>query len=366
MKILIISQHIFPMQTPRAHRTTELMKEFARRGHQVTVYAVLGSYDYGVFEKKYQVIVKPIPIKWQLTPYSSDLKTKRRLLDRVLGKVLKSNFEFPEIEFKYRIKEILEKEKNVDLLISIGDPHHIHWGCARAKNTIISGFPNKWIADCGDPFMMNNQTKDHKLKYEKDERNFCELVDFITVPVMKAPEMYYKEYRSKFKIIPQGFKFVIPEKNSFKQINEIPTFVFAGTFLSDIRNPTKLFEFLVEYDKPFRFVIYTKYLNLISPYIPKLGNKIEIRDQVSRVELLSELGKMDFLLNIENINSPGQTPSKLIDYSIANRPILSINPDNPDCKLVKEFLTGNYTGLFEVENLKQFKIENVVDKFLAL
>ncbi|NCC88209.1 MAG: hypothetical protein EOM05_10180 [Clostridia bacterium] len=28
MKILIISQHIFPMQTPRAHRTTELVKEF--------------------------------------------------------------------------------------------------------------------------------------------------------------------------------------------------------------------------------------------------------------------------------------------------------------------------------------------------
>ena len=46
MKVVIISQHIFPMQTPRAHRTTELIIELAKRGYDVTVYAVLGKYDY--------------------------------------------------------------------------------------------------------------------------------------------------------------------------------------------------------------------------------------------------------------------------------------------------------------------------------
>ena len=127
-----------------------------------------------------------------------------------------------------------------------------------------------------------------------------------------------------------------------------------------------LFEFLVSYDKPFKFVVYTKYLELISPFIQLLGDKLEIREQVSRNDLLIELKKMDFLLNLENINSPGQTPSKLIDYSIANRPILSLNPNSTNFELMKGFLEGDFEGALKVENLEQYKIENVVNKFLAL
>ena len=99
MKIVIISQHIFPMQTPRAHRTTELMIELAKRGHDVTVYAVLGKYDYTSFQEETGIKLQSIPIRWQLVPYSSDLKVRRTLLDKVLGKLLNSRFEFPEIEF---------------------------------------------------------------------------------------------------------------------------------------------------------------------------------------------------------------------------------------------------------------------------
>ena len=54
MKILIISQHIFPIQTPRAIRTTELVKELTRQGHKVIVYAVLGKYNYSGFEKEFK------------------------------------------------------------------------------------------------------------------------------------------------------------------------------------------------------------------------------------------------------------------------------------------------------------------------
>ena len=141
--------------------------------------------------------------------------------------------------------ECIKNEKDVDLLISIADPHHIHWGCSKAKKALGNSFPKKWIADCGDPFMMNNKLTSHKPKFEKVEREFCESADFITVPISSAPQMYYKEYRDKIKVIPQGFRFNLPNGEDFKTINEVPTFVFAGTFLSDIRNPTNLFEFLV-------------------------------------------------------------------------------------------------------------------------
>ena len=95
--------------------------------------------------------------------------------------------------------------------------------------------------------------------------------------------------------------------------------------------------FLISFKGAFKFIIYTKYLELVSPYISVLGDKIEIRNQVSRIELLDELKKMDFLLNLENENSPGQTPSKLIDYSIANRPILSLQPSNPNLNQLQSF-----------------------------
>ncbi|MAS52207.1 MAG: hypothetical protein CMD20_03275 [Flavobacteriales bacterium] len=366
MKIVIISQHIFPMQTPRAHRTTELMIELAKRGYDVTVYAVLGKYDYTLFQQETGIKIKAIPIKWQLIPYSSDLEVRRTFLDKLLGKLLNSRFEFPEIEFKYRIFDVLKKETNIDVLISIADPHHIHWGVARAKEKLKELFPKKWIADCGDPFMMNNHTNDHLLKFEKEERFFCKNVDFITVPVEKAPDSYYPEYKNKFRIIPQGFRFQTPENQVFSPINSTPTFVFAGTFLRDIRNPEKIFEFLSSYKGVFKFVIYTKYLELVDPYMTTLGDKLEIRNQVSREELLSELKKMDFLLNLENENSPGQTPSKLIDYSIANRPILSLQPSKPNLNQLQSFLEGDYSEAYTVKNLEQFKIENVVDKFLDL
>ena len=84
--ILIISQHVFPKQTPRAHRTTELAIELSRQGYDVTVYAVLGNYDYKGFQKKHSLKVKNIKLFWQFEPYNSDIKVKRYFIDKVLSK----------------------------------------------------------------------------------------------------------------------------------------------------------------------------------------------------------------------------------------------------------------------------------------
>lgn len=37
MKILIVSRSYYPLNTPRSFRTTELAREFARSGHEVSV-----------------------------------------------------------------------------------------------------------------------------------------------------------------------------------------------------------------------------------------------------------------------------------------------------------------------------------------
>ncbi len=58
-------------------------------------------------------------------------------------------------------------------------------------------------------------------------------------------------------------------------------------------------------------------------------------------------------------------PSKLIDYAIINRPILNVKNDF-DRNVVLEFISGDYTHATRIENIDQYRIENVCQKFLAL
>ena len=50
MKIVIISGTMFPHISARSFRTTELAKGFAKMGHDVTLYTILGKYDYTQME----------------------------------------------------------------------------------------------------------------------------------------------------------------------------------------------------------------------------------------------------------------------------------------------------------------------------
>lgn len=364
MKIVVITQHIFPIQSPRATRSTELVKELGRRGYDVTVYAVLGKYDYSQFENDFGVKVKHIPIKWQCTPYSSD-GNSISIIDKIASRLFSKWFEFPYIEFMYRLPQILEKEENIDLLISIGDPHHIHWGCAKAKKHNPKIFPKRWIADCGDPFMKNNTTTQHRKHFEKLERLFCQECDAISVPIESARKAYYQEYRNKIVVIPQGFDFNLESLN--KEVhNEILSFAYAGIFYDKIRNPQKFFDYIKTFNIDFRFHIYTMYKQNILKYQKDLQEKLVIHESKPRLELIEELKNMDFLLNVENINSPNQLPSKLIDYAIVGRPILSINPEEIDTQKIDEFFNRKYEKQYVVENMEQYHIKNVVDRFLSV
>lgn len=362
MKVLVITQHIFPIQTPRAIRSTELVNELARRGHDVTVYAVLGEYDYSDYQRQYNVKVKKIPIRWEVFPNNSDGSGRRTIFDKVLSKLFRK-LEYPLFEFYFRISEIIEKDNQYDALISIAAPHHIHWGCARAKKRNPQHFPSVWIADCGDPFMKNGLTKEHLKCFAKYERMFCEACDFITVPIENAKTAYYPEYRDKIRVIPQGFDFDIKTVRQEQRNNDVPTFAFAGMFYADIRNPRLFLDYLCSLKQDFRFYVYTRFDALLSDYANRLQGKLIVKNTIPRKELIEVLKTMDFLVNIRNVDSPNQLPSKLIDYGIVGRPILDINPQNPDTKQIDDFLNGDYSTSLRIENLQDYHIANVVDKF---
>jgi hypothetical protein len=110
----------------------------------------------------------------------------------------------------------------------------------------------------------------------------------------------------------------------------------------------------------------SNYTTLITDFKEKLGDKLEIQKGVLRELLLLELEKMDFLVNLSNVNRPNQIPSKLIDYAITERPILNVNPTRPNQDELYSFLSENYKSAYKVENIEKYKISNVCSNFTKL
>jgi hypothetical protein len=73
---------------------------------------------------------------------------------------------------------------------------------------------------------------------------------------------------------------------------------------------------------------------------------------------------MDFLVNLDN-NSVVQLPSKLIDYALVGRPVINIT-NELNVEYVLQFLSGEYKNAMKIENINQYRIENVCSEFLKL
>lgn len=363
MKVVIISKVIFPYLSPRSFRATELAKELARQGHHVVLYAVLGNYNYGEFKKKYTIQIKNIGTTTILDK-NSDGDIKRNLIVRGIYKFLDFWLEFKSIELFFMLKKIVRKEKNTDLLITIGGPYTIHWGAALSKKINRSGFPKLWIADCGDPFMGNALVR-HPFYFKYVEKWFCKKADFITIPLEAARKAYYKEFQHKIKVIPQGLSFDEILIKKVKTHNRVKTFIYAGYLYKGSRDPTLFLKYLTTIQREFLFIIYTKKTKFLEPFMDFLGERLIVQDYIPRPDLLQKMSEADFLINFEN-GTDVQSPSKLIDYALAGRPVLSVNCKYLNKEAFNEFLNGNYIKKLKINDISQYDIKNVASEFIKL
>lgn len=364
MKIVIIAGTITPHITPRAFRTTELACSLARLGHDVTVYAVLGQYDYSEFERTHGLKIRDMgPSKWG-NPNSDGINT-RGIISKALEKLLWRIIDFPKTEYFFKVKKILKKEEEIDYLITIAQPFPIHWAAA----SIRKKYPKKikfWTADCGDPFICNPSIKRFKPILVPIEKFWCRYVNKITVPVEGAVNGYFPEFRDKIFVIPQGINFKSITLVDYEK-NRIPTFLYSGVVIPERRDPTHFLDYLVSInDTEFLFIVYSN-SSIFTQYKDKLGDHLEIRDYIPRLELIKVQSSVDFLINIQN-NNPVQVPSKLIDYSLTKRPILNISSyfTANEKKAFEEFICGDYSKQYIVDNLSQYDSDNVALKFLSL
>lgn len=360
MKILIISHNTYPFQSPRAYRTTELSEQLARMGHQVILYTVHGTCQYESYEKETRIKMKDIRPRLPLV--CNDGKSCSSLIHRFLFHYFYRLILYPEFEFYYKVDSIIQKEKGVDLLITIAFPYAIHFGATRSKKKHPSSFPKKWIADCGDPFSLNPML--HLPKYmERYERQWCEAVDYIVVPTEGSKEGYFPEFRDKIQVIPQGFDFSKTPIATYTK-NSVPTFVFVGTIYKGVRDPHSFMDYLLKLEQPYKFKMFMK-TPLEKKYEEESKGQIEYIIGKGRKDIIYECSKADFLVNISNPTAV-QTPSKLIDYGISDRPILDISNDFVDDSQFLQFMTGIYSGRHVLGSLEPYKIENVANQFIHL
>lgn len=361
-KILLVSNGFFPEISPRSYRVTELAKEFCRQGHEVTVISKYRDHDYSEFLSEYPLTLK----MWKKSLFKAIPSSSNRilgLLSSIISRALLMFFEYPMIQDMFHVKKMLKQEDGYDLLISFAVPHPVHWGVAwsRSKKHTIA---KTWVADCGDPYMGDVLDTYRKLFYfGYFEKWFGRKADYIAIPIATAVSAYYPEFKNKIKIISQGFQFDI-KSNSQTPNNAVPTFAYAGGFIPSVRDPQPLLRFLSTIDIPFKFLVYTNSLDMLNGFKEQLKDKLVIKGYIPRSELMSVLEEMDFLVNFDN-NTLLNSPSKLIDYAIVNRPVLNVSRDFNE-QNVLSFLQGDYSHSMPLPNPEQFHISNVSKQFIDL
>jgi len=362
-KILMVTNAFYPDISPRSFRATELAKELVRQGHSVKVIThpregteeFCG--DHGIIFKSLGILTWPVP-----TVKGSGFIL---LFWRIIVRFSSLLFEYPLIQLIPLVKKALKGEKGFDALISIAVPYPIHWGIAAVWSKSIA---KVWIADCGDPYMgQENDTFKPPFYFQYFEKKFCRKADYITVPTKASIQGYYKEFHAKIKVISQGFRFEDIKLYRGEKETDKVVFGYGGMFIPGRRDPSEFLNFLNSLDDHynFEFHIYTNTPQYVVPFLQESNTRIQLKEILDRNSLLFEMSKMDFLVNFENLGK-AQTPSKLIDYTILKKPILSVKYGDLKKEIVVEFLHENYQNALVIEQPDQYRIENVTNKFIAL
>lgn len=353
MKILMVSYYTPLLTKPRSFRVNELAKELRRRGHEVNIYSYMDNKIYTAEEEEYRENTEIVTQKSKRFPAPKFLKRIYRFffLRRKAPKEIKN------------MSKSISNHKNVDICISVSDPFIVQMASARVsfpKETVL-------IMDSGDPFY-NNPICHLAFYWKYIERAVYKKADYVCIP----DEMARGAYKGivddeKIRVIPQGINFDDFPPDEYIP-GDIPRFVYAGTFYEDIRNPLIFLEYLIKCDEQYVFDIYMSNKDAmyepVNEYAQRSEGRIRIHSFVTRQEIIKIMSKADFLINFENLSNC-QKPSKLIDYGLAKRPVLSFSEKSFDPKKFERFMHGDYSGALQID-IDKYDIKKVADSFEQL
>ena len=365
MKIHILTGHFTPQLHPRAFRASELAIELSKRGHEVEVtnLTTIEDFDYNAFTLKAGVKVHNLDY-YKISSKDNLEKISNSMFNRIFRFIIEFLLAGRLIKMSRAISHDIKISEDTDAVIALSTPFMDIWGIS--KYVKRNGKKFVTIADSGDPFFYSQQRK-HAIWFKWIEKNIYKNYDYLTIPTENAIPAYAPLLpNSKIKIIPQGFN--MDNLNLYKGDFTGPVRIaYAGVFYWDIRNPEFIFKYLNDSDIEYELYLFMRNKdalvdNLLSKY-PNLSDRVILK-ALPREELLYELSRMHFLLNIENTTNT-QMPSKVIDYGLSGRPILSCNSLNFSKEKADNFMHGIYNDKLNID-INQYNIKNVATKFEEL
>lgn len=364
MNIHILTGHFYPQLHPRAFRASELAIEFAKRGHHVVVTNLtkIEGVDYDDYTKRTGVHVNNL-----------GLYTIQKDKEQVVSNSMFHHFKETCIEYflsgdLYRKSRAISKRIHItddtDSVIALSTPFMNI--LAISKYVERHGKRFVAIADSGDPFYYSKQYRKAPWFYYVEKRAY-KSYDYLTIPTENAIPSYSSLIdNDKIRIIPQGFR-MDNLKIYHGDFSGPVRMAYAGVFYWDIRNPEFLFRYLDKVTLDFELYLFMRNKDALVEDIlnkyPSVKERVIIKS-LPHDELIYELSRMHFLINIENISNT-QMPSKLIDYGMTGRPVLSCNCNNFSEEVLNQFLEGNYMHSYKID-VQQYNIVNIANRFEKL
>lgn len=364
MNIHILTGHFYPQLHPRAFRASELAIELVKRGHSVVVSNLtrVEGADYDEYTKNTGVRVKNLGL------YSLSKEKEKFVSNSKWHHFKEACIEYFLSGDLFRKSRAIAKkiiiEEDTDAVIALSTPFMDILAISKYVETHGKKFVT--IADSGDPFYYSKQYKKAPWFFYVEKRAY-KSYDYLTIPTENAIPLYSPLIENeKIKIIPQGFR--MDNLKLYKGDFEGPIRIaYAGVFYWDIRNPEFLFSYLNNVEVDYELHLFMRNKDaLVEELLNKYPNvkKRVILSSLPHDELIYELSRMHFLINIENISNT-QMPSKLIDYGMTGRPILSCNSENFSKETLDGFLLGDYSGAYKVD-VQKYNIINIVNQFEQL
>lgn len=373
-KILIITYMFPPDNNPRSFRAFELANELAKN-YDVTVLTKENTFDKKEYLNINNLKIIDIPSGFKFNKNQNSkiqqvaVKNRQGFLYNISKKIYNYLFYSREIEFAFEINKAFKNKvnKDYDIVISIANPFACHigtWSAFRQDKN------KKIILDYGDPFSYNPAVSKNAFYFKFLEKTILKFADHIIVPVneaVKSFEKFGKDIVKKIEIIPQGLNIGSVQILKYKK-NDIPTFMYAGAFYEEIRNPLNFFKIINKISINYKFYIYTDIDRLKTTVFGKIlfeeikkNKRIILKDKISRNECIKKMSTMDFLINLQNLGGV-QVPSKLIDYGVANRPVYSFSQENFKIKILKKFFNNDYTDSLNID-ISKYDIKIIAKKF---
>ena len=374
-KILMVSDACYPELSPRAFRTTELARELAREGHRVTLLIPNRQVfrDDPLQADGLRVIFADGTVEGR---GGSAVARRNKSIRRFIPKFAQRwilYFYCHEFFAKYNpgiFRQLVALDEPFDAVLSISYPAAIHRAVSRAMRRNPNLGHAVTIAEFSDPPFRGDVAPNVFPAYYLILKCWGRRFDYFTIPVEKALPCYTPYIdRDRVRIIPQGFDLSTVRRLPYTP-HAKPVFAYAGRFYERIRDPKFFFDFLATLDTDFRFDLYVNYLDpcfreMIREAQGRVTGEIALHDPLPREKLIERLSQADFVVNFDNATS-NATPSKLIDYAMSGRPILSFNERTFDPEGFHAALSGDYSAKVKGIDLSQYDIRRIADRFEEL